>query len=176
VKSTVSEKRQREMQDAVATAEVLFSLGQSEAQAIGAGYSATDRRRFAEGLTAAALKILWKKRTDAYNCRCELRASTSAPETRYSGLAERLGSAMDTLSETRAGYLVGRLYTALLPDAVRKTLGAFYTPPPLADRLLELAEASGFDWRRGRIVDPACGGAAFLVPVALKLATRPMAR
>ncbi len=65
-----------------------------------------------------------------------------------------------------SGFLIGQLYTALLPDAVRKALGAFYTPPPLVNRLLELVALTGFDWTRGRIIDPACGGAAFLASVA----------
>lgn len=65
---------------------------------------------------------------------------------------------------------MGQLYTALLPDAVRKALGAFYTPPALVRRLIEIVTLSGFDWNAGRIIDPACGGAAFLASLAPTLA------
>ena len=93
-----------------------------------------------------------------------------APLKRFSGLSDRLSGALVTLSTPRAGFLTGQLYTALLPDAVRKELGAFYTPPAIVDRLLELVTESGFSWRRGTIMDPACGGAAFLASVAPKIA------
>lgn len=68
-----------------------------------------------------------------------------------------------------AGYLVGRVYASMLPDDVRSTFGVFYTPPPLASRLLDLAEAAGIDWTTARVLDPACGGGAFLGPVARRM-------
>ena len=79
---------------------------------------------------------------------------------------QRLGDAFLALPFAQSGFLIGQLYTALLPDALRKALGAFYTPPVLVTRLLELVTATGFDWRRGRVIDPACGGAAFLASIA----------
>jgi hypothetical protein len=169
MKRPLPELSQSRLQDAVATSEVLFSLGQSEAQAIVAGLAATDREEFARSLSTAVLGTFWRKKTQACGCPWELRKAVVTPLRRFSGLVERLGGALSTVPGPRAGYLVGQLYTALLPDAVRKRLGAFYTPPPLADRLLQLVTDSGFDWGQGRIVDPACGGAAFLVPLAAKV-------
>ena len=67
------------------------------------------------------------------------------------------------------GFLAGALYTALLPRQVRAALGAHYTPPALATRLLDLAESSGVDWAETRALDPACGGGAFLAPLALRI-------
>jgi len=52
---------------------------------------------------------------------------------------------------------------------MRSALGMYYTPPPIADRLLDLAEEAGIDWQTARILDPACGGGAFLLPVALRV-------
>lgn len=68
-----------------------------------------------------------------------------------------------------AGYLIGSIYTVMLPDAQRSAMGAYYTPPPLVTRLLDMAEAAGFDFSRGTAVDPACGGGAFLAPVAMRM-------
>ena len=81
-------------------------------------------------------------------------------------MIERIGGALADLPLSRAGFLVGQLYTALLPDDLRKTLGAYYTPPALVERLVTLVTESGFDWSTGRVIDPACGGAAFLASVA----------
>ncbi len=68
-----------------------------------------------------------------------------------------------------AGYLIGSIYTVMLPTALRSKLGAYYTPPPLVSRLLDLAEQAGFDFTHGTVIDPACGGGAFLAPVALRM-------
>jgi adenine-specific DNA-methyltransferase len=61
------------------------------------------------------------------------------------------------------------LYTASLPDKDRADLGAYYTPPSICERLLDLASEAGVDWRTARVLDPACGGGAFLTPVALRM-------
>ena len=80
-------------------------------------------------------------------------------------LAE-LGESLGHRSPLAAGFEVGRLYMALLPKAYRSKHGIYFTPPALADRLLDLAVASGVDLATARVLDPACGGGAFLAPVA----------
>ena len=45
-------------------------------------------------------------------------------------------------------------------------LGAFYTPPAIGQRLLDMATEAGVDWSSARILDPACGGGVFLVAAA----------
>src|SRR3546814_11908257 len=57
-----------------------------------------------------------------------------------------------------------------MPDTVRAGLGAYYTPPALCERLLDMAGECGVDWRTARVLDPACGGGAFLSPVAQRMA------
>ncbi|HYH23593.1 MAG TPA: N-6 DNA methylase [Azospirillum sp.] len=69
-----------------------------------------------------------------------------------------------------AGYAIGTIYTAMLPENHRGDFGVFYTPPALTERLLDQAEAAGVDWRTARVLDPACGGGAFLAPVAARMA------
>jgi len=75
-----------------------------------------------------------------------------------------------------ASYGVGLLYTDLLPSDVRAARGAYYTPPVLAERLLDLASAEGVDWSTITALDPACGGGAFLVPVAMRKLGHPRLR
>ena len=68
-----------------------------------------------------------------------------------------------------SGYLIGSIYTVMLPASLRSSLGAYYTPPPLVSRLLDQAEKAGFDFSNGTAIDPACGGGAFLAPVAMRM-------
>ena len=59
-----------------------------------------------------------------------------------------------------ASYFIGTLYTQWMPRRTRSALGAFYTPPAIGQRLLDMATEAGVDWSSARILDPACGGAA----------------
>ena len=85
------------------------------------------------------------------------------------GFARTIGQAVARLDVTQAGHAVGSIYTGLLPRGFRAAHGAYYTPPALCERLLDLAEAAGVDWGSARVLDPACGGGAFLVPVARRM-------
>ena len=84
-------------------------------------------------------------------------------------LAQVAGDILASAPADLAGYLAGTLYTAMLPDTTRSTLGAYYTPPGVVERLMDLAQQSGFDWSTGSMIDPACGGGAFLAPAALRM-------
>ena len=75
-----------------------------------------------------------------------------------------------------AGYTIGALYTGMMPAGVRARLGAYYTPLALCERLLDMATEAGVDWRTARVLDPACGGGAFLAPVARRMADSLMER
>ncbi len=87
-------------------------------------------------------------------------------------IASDLASAADVLADLpliEASYRIGLLYTDLLPAGVRAQRGAYYTPPILAERLLDLASAAGADWAVVTVLDPASGGGAFLMPVAARM-------
>ena len=86
-----------------------------------------------------------------------------------SRLARDLGVLVSSFPVEDAGYLVGSIYTVMLPDAMRSDMGAYYTPPPMVSRLLDLAESAGTDFSTCTSIDPACGGGAFLAPVALRM-------
>jgi hypothetical protein len=89
-------------------------------------------------------------------------------------LATDIGILVTQFPATDAGYLLGSVYTVMLPELMRSSLGAFYTPPALSERLIDLAMAAGFDPARHSACDPSCGGGAFLAPVAARmLATAP---
>lgn len=65
-----------------------------------------------------------------------------------------------------AAYQIGLIYTGMLPLTHRSAHGIYYTPPALTARLMELATEAGVDWSTVRALDPACGGGAFLTPMA----------
>lgn len=64
-----------------------------------------------------------------------------------------------------ASFEIGHLFTSLLPADYRSQHGIYFTPPALTTRLLDLSETAGIRWENARVLDPACGGGAFLAPV-----------
>lgn len=85
------------------------------------------------------------------------------------GLARVIGREAAELPIEEACYQLCATYAALVPKALRSARGMYYTPPALANRLLDMVEQVGVDWATARVLDPACGGGAFLLPVALRI-------
>lgn len=67
-------------------------------------------------------------------------------------------------------YWVGTLYTLLLPTKVRRSQATYFTPPTVADAVVDLAIEAGFDIQADTVLDPAAGGAAFLSTLAGRMA------
>lgn len=84
--------------------------------------------------------------------------------------ARAFGADLAALPVADASAALGRLYTQALPPQHRTAHGIFYTPPALVRRLLDKAERAGHDWRTGRVIDPSCGGGAFMVEAASRMA------
>lgn len=58
----------------------------------------------------------------------------------------------------------------LLDKAIKRYLGEFYTPRPIAEHLIELSGLQPTDLLNGkRVIDPACGGGIILVMIANKI-------
>ena len=66
-------------------------------------------------------------------------------------------------------YWLSSVYALLLDEGRRKQLAMYFTPPSLTGRLLDDLESAGVDFGGRTFFDPACGGAAFLVPVAQRM-------
>jgi len=84
-------------------------------------------------------------------------------------LAKEMGDIARNLDEDLASYLIGTTYTVMLPDKYRSKYGVYYTPPSLTQRLLDQAERNGVNWMDAKVLDPACGGGAFLAPIAKRM-------
>lgn len=74
------------------------------------------------------------------------------------------------LPDAQRHYWIASLYALLMSKSRRQQLAAYFTPPHLAQYLLERLSECGITPGRDRILDPASGGAAFLVPLAAQIA------
>lgn len=130
-----------------------------------------DREDLAQRICGRLVADIWKTRV-ASSLPWEPRWRSLPSPSLAASLREPLGRAAAALSPASVvelGFLIGSLYTSLLPPLLRAGRGAYYTPPLLAERLLDLLTAEGCDWTAVRVLDPACGGGAFLVPVANRI-------
>lgn len=84
-------------------------------------------------------------------------------------LATSLGREAAALPVLEGCHFLTSLYTTLLPGKERSAMGAFYTPPALTQRLLDLASEGRVDWATARVLDPASGGGAFLLESAARM-------
>jgi adenine-specific DNA-methyltransferase len=74
------------------------------------------------------------------------------------------------LPEDEKHYWTSSLYALLMPKARRRKLAAYFTPPHLAQYTIDMLTGAGVQLGRDRILDPASGGAAFLLPLASRIA------
>jgi adenine-specific DNA-methyltransferase len=75
------------------------------------------------------------------------------------------------LPDDERHYWIASLYALLMPKATRRRLAAYFTPPFLAHHAIDALTNAGIKLGQHRILDPASGGAAFLVPLAARIAT-----
>jgi adenine-specific DNA-methyltransferase len=137
-----------------------------------ASQSGEARQAFARSFCLSMVKAYWRR-----TCVGALASSLSpcpldieSLAHRYLPLAHAAADAASVLPKPLSAYMLSGLYTSMLPEETRSEYGAFYTPPPVVERLLDIAESSGFDWRTGSLIDPACGAGAFLSGAALRMA------
>ena len=132
----------------------------------------TKRHHVAQAFCGSSLNHYWQEICDRHRCSWKIRTPPSLlelPDAATFCLSRVAGTAAARFPVLQAGYLISSLYTAMLPEGVRSALGAYYTPPALAERLMDMVTEAGFDWNNGRILDPACGGGAFLAHTALRM-------
>lgn len=68
-----------------------------------------------------------------------------------------------------ASYWLSSAYAMLADESHRKQLAMFFTPASLTRGLLDDLTQQGVDFGTQSFLDPACGGAAFLAPIALRM-------
>jgi len=122
----------------------------------------------ARGVVAHAVAAWWRKHEFNARLRPQPLALRKLSDESLL-LAERLAEFAAQLSTDDASFFLGRTYSSMLPAEYRSTNGVFYTPPAVVQRLLDNAEQAGIDWARHSVLDPACGGGAFIGPVARRM-------
>jgi len=130
------------------------------------------RLHLAQAVCGTALTVYWQRECTRQRCAWDIRTPSvvfGISSESVLALANGAGNSAATVAPLHAGYLLSSLYTVMLPDTMRSTLGAYYTPPAVVERLLDMVTEAGFDWEKGRILDPACGGGAFLAPIAVRM-------
>jgi len=66
-------------------------------------------------------------------------------------------------------FWLASAYARWVTPAIREERALFFTPPQLATRLIDDLVGSGADLVAHKWMDPACGGAAFLAPLAARM-------
>lgn len=135
----------------------------------GAARETNDRVKFACAVAAAVTAEYWLKACSAAGVSIPIRLSPTPTVELVDPAISRYVEACWSLGWAEAFFEIGELYTTLLPSDYRTRHGIYYTPPPLVARLLDVLEEKGVDWLKARVLDPACGGAAFAAYVAQRM-------
>ena len=156
-------------------ARAIVEDGSSNARKLAASVKDEDQLDFARAVLFGVVSAYWQELQSESVRDWPLRELPS--DIRVSSVpadaeeqSESIGRAAAGLDVLDASYMIGVLYTGMMPVRFRARLGAHYTPPALCERLLDMATDAGVDWRSARVLDPACGGGAFLAPVARRMA------
>jgi adenine-specific DNA-methyltransferase len=112
-------------------------------------------------LRAIAAKFARSKMTPLQICRAALSGRLLLKDAR---------TFFSALPEEEKHYWIASLYALLMPKARRRKLAAYFTPPHLARHAIDILIDEGVVLGKSRILDPASGGAAFLVPLAARIA------
>lgn len=91
-------------------------------------------------------------------------------------LSESAQAVFSGASRDLRNYLIASSYALLIGKQRRRQLSAYFTPPTLCGAALAAAGELSLGEKPLRVLDPACGGGAFLVPMARQLIAREMAR
>jgi len=93
-----------------------------------------------------------------------------------SALSQSARQTFEQASFDLRDYLIASCYALLIGEERRKELSAYFTPPALCSAVLDAARPFFDNRQHARVLDPACGGGAFLVPVARYLVKKAIAQ
>lgn len=129
-------------------------------------FRAIEAGGYEPGMAAETVLTLWSK--------------TQCPTLNCTGLAfsKKLAAApnlqnfvawLRELSMLDSAYWLSSAYAIWTGAEYRKNLAMFFTPASLTNRLLDDLEQAGVSFAEHSFFDPACGGAAFLAPIAQRM-------
>lgn len=126
-----------------------------------------------EGLHAIARQIAaFYRREEDLTSKRRLEICSDLLAGRYPDHFSKLTTAfISSLIRAERHYLIGAVYALLMSQKRRKRLSAYFTPPHISSHIVDQMTSLGLNLSVDTVVDPACGGAAFLVPLAAKMST-----
>lgn len=150
-----------------------IDAGKEMARAFGAAARADDPS-IARAFGSRLVRSWWSELSESAGAKTPIRPELQQfpkQELPHSAdvLAQSLGKTVAQLDAETAAFYIGVIYTGMLPRPHRAEHGIYYTPPAITQRLIDQASAAGIDWATARVLDPACGGGAFLAPVARRI-------
>lgn len=157
-----------------ATPTMTLEEGRVMSRALAASSPSNERLSLARAFGCRLVEAWWQTLTDTDARPLRLREPLQTfflpelPES-VTSLADSIGRTIAKLSPEDSAYQIGLAYTGMLPAEYRGTHGVYYTPPALTARLINQAGEAGVDWTYARILDPACGGGAFLTSIAQQI-------
>ena len=120
----------------------------------------------AKNLVRAVL-YLWQQRSFPH---LALRAPHKTRELLEGVLANGFADWLAEQPFNDAAYWLASAYAIWVGEAVRTERALYFTPPKLAERVIDNLIQKGASATEHHWHDPACGGAAFLVPIAQRMA------
>lgn len=144
------------------------------ARALAITFPADRQLALARAFGVRLIEAWWRGLTSIDIVPQELRAPLQPFDTEQlpeaaAALAETIGRTSAKFDAETAAYQIGLTYTGMLPAEHRGQYGIFYTPPVLTARLIDQVAIANVDWAKCRVLDPACGGGAFLAPIAQRI-------
>lgn len=76
---------------------------------------------------------------------------------------------LETKEILDSAYWISSAYSIWVGGKYRKSYAMYFTPPVLTTRMLDDLEIAGASFAENSFYDPACGGAAFLAPIARRM-------
>jgi len=125
---------------------------------------------FARQFAFAAVKALWEDELRGLNV--PMPSFPAEWENGHDGLSSEILAAVRDIVELSSkggtawrAFVIGHCYTCMLPGKRRSETGAFHTPPEIAKHLMEGAFNQNIDILTARVLDPAAGAGAFIIPI-----------
>ena len=96
------------------------------------------RLSIARVFCTAIVTAYWAELCRAQGAEWDIRphglALPSLPANEH-GMARSIGALIASFPVEDSGYLIGSIYTVMLPETMRSDMGAYYTPPPMVNRV-----------------------------------------
>lgn len=124
---------------------------------------------FARRFAFAAVSALWSEQFGQLNISMPnypvdwAESVDTLPADASIAIRDLIDLALDGGTAWKA-FVIGHCYTCMLPGKRRSETGAFHTPPEVAKHLVQ-SSLNNVDIVTARVLDPAVGAGAFIIPV-----------